>query len=221
MVTAVLSAKKTAGFPFVSALLLSGSLSKNYADENSDIDFFIITKPNRLWIARTFLQLFYKLQYFTGRQKNFCFNYYIDEEALQITEQNIFTAAELATAMPMYGSRVSNLFFEKNKWITLFLPQAAIVKQSIPDYKKNWVSHFWEWVFSGAMGNRLDNLLMSITKKRWQKKERKNKKTTSGKRLALMADKHFAKPNPQYYQQQVLQMANSKFSEFNPVSFEG
>src|SRR5258708_1655615 len=31
-------------FPFVKGVGVSGSLSKNYADEDADIDFFIITK---------------------------------------------------------------------------------------------------------------------------------------------------------------------------------
>ena len=42
-------------FPFVRAVMASGSLSKDYMDEHSDLDFFVITKPNRLWIARMLL----------------------------------------------------------------------------------------------------------------------------------------------------------------------
>ena len=47
-------------FPYVRAIGLSGSVSKNFADENSDIDYFLITKANRLWIARTLLVFFRK-----------------------------------------------------------------------------------------------------------------------------------------------------------------
>src|SRR5271165_1651041 len=36
-------------FPFVRGVAISGSLSKNFADEYSDIDLFIITAKNRLW----------------------------------------------------------------------------------------------------------------------------------------------------------------------------
>jgi hypothetical protein len=46
-----------ASFPFVKAVTISGSLSKNFMDENSDIDYFIITSRNRLWLTRTFLVL--------------------------------------------------------------------------------------------------------------------------------------------------------------------
>ena len=84
-------------FPFVEGLALSGSLSKNYADENTDIDFFIITKANRLWIARTLMHIFYRFAVLAGKRNWFCMNYYIDETALEIEEKNIFTAIEIVT----------------------------------------------------------------------------------------------------------------------------
>ncbi|HYE56342.1 MAG TPA: hypothetical protein VD996_15945, partial [Chitinophagaceae bacterium] len=54
-------------FPFVRGIGISGSLSKNFADKNADIDFFVITSANRLWIARSFMHLFKKLTFLTGR----------------------------------------------------------------------------------------------------------------------------------------------------------
>src|SRR5262245_55354584 len=45
-------------FPFVRGIGISGSLSKNFAYEGSDLDFFIITAKDRLWIARSFLHFF-------------------------------------------------------------------------------------------------------------------------------------------------------------------
>jgi len=79
-------------FPFVNAVGISGSLSKQYADEKADIDFFVITKANRLWIARTIMHVFKKLTFLTGRQHFYCMNYYVDEAALHLRDKNIFTA---------------------------------------------------------------------------------------------------------------------------------
>ena len=90
-------------FPFVRAVLASGSLSKGYMDEGSDLDFFIITAPKRLWIARTLLVL-YKRVFLANSHKHFCVNYFIDEKHLEIEEKNLFTATELATVIPLYGS---------------------------------------------------------------------------------------------------------------------
>ena len=56
------------GFPFVRGIAVSGSLSKNFADENSDIDFFIIMAPNRLWLGRTILHCFKKLTFLFKKQ---------------------------------------------------------------------------------------------------------------------------------------------------------
>ncbi len=43
-------ARVIANFPFIQAVFISGSLSKHVMKPNSDIDFFIITKPDRLWL---------------------------------------------------------------------------------------------------------------------------------------------------------------------------
>ena len=85
-------AKFLSRFPFVRSIAVSGSLSKYYADKDTDIDFFIITASNRLWIARTCMHILKKLSFLFGRQHYLCMNYYIDEKALEIQEKNIFTA---------------------------------------------------------------------------------------------------------------------------------
>src|SRR5215831_9645836 len=109
-------------FPYVRAVAVSGSLSKNYADKKADIDFFIITKANRLWIARTILHLFKKLTFLVGKENFFCMNYFVDEEALTISEKNIYTAVEIVTLLPMAGTFTLNKFFDKNQWTKKWLP---------------------------------------------------------------------------------------------------
>ena len=53
--------KLIAQFPYTRAVFISGSLSKHVMAEDGDIDYFIITKPGRLWVTRTFLVLFKKI----------------------------------------------------------------------------------------------------------------------------------------------------------------
>ena len=91
-------------FPYVKGIGISGSLSKHYEDEDADIDYFIITSSNRLWIARTLMHLFKKWSFIRGRQHWYCMNYFVDEEALEIEEKNIFTATELITLLPACGN---------------------------------------------------------------------------------------------------------------------
>src|SRR6266478_4413244 len=90
-------------FPYVTGVGISGSLSKMDAREKADFDFFIVTKANRLWIARTIMHLFKKLTFITGKQHLYCMNYYLDEKALQLRDQNIYTAVEAITLIPVSG----------------------------------------------------------------------------------------------------------------------
>lgn len=41
--------------PYIRSIILSGSTAAMYGDVKGDIDFFVITKPNRIWLARLFL----------------------------------------------------------------------------------------------------------------------------------------------------------------------
>ena len=88
-------ARLIAKLPYIDSVSLSGALSKGYFDDDGDIDFFIITKPNRLWIART-LMILYKKIVLLNSKKYFCVNYFITSNHLQIQEQNRFTATELS-----------------------------------------------------------------------------------------------------------------------------
>src|SRR3954470_21979334 len=100
-------AKKIAGLhirvPFIKGVAISGSLSKNVAYKGSDIDFFIITKENRLWLSKLCFTTLIKCSTFFGLNKWFCLNYIIDEKSLEVPEKNIFTATEIITLLPLYG----------------------------------------------------------------------------------------------------------------------
>jgi len=114
-------------FPYVEGVGISGSLSKGYYDDDSDIDFFIITSPKRLWVARTFLILYKKL-FLLNSKKYFCVNYFISTNSLEIEEKNRFTATELTTMLPMYGNGSFHSFYEQNKWVHSFLPNKTIAE---------------------------------------------------------------------------------------------
>src|SRR5687768_14518849 len=117
-------------FPYVRGIGISGSLSKNVANENADIDFFVITKSNRLWIARTLMHLFKKFTFLVRKEHWFCMNYYIDEEALQISDKNIYTAIEVVTLVPVCGNGVMKRFFDANNWTRAYFPNYDLCADS-------------------------------------------------------------------------------------------
>jgi hypothetical protein len=200
-------------FPFVRGIGISGSLSKNFADQHTDIDFFIITRTNRLWIARTLMHLFKKLTFITGHQHWYCMNYYIDEEAMLIEEQNIFTATELTTLLPVCGNGTMDRFYDKNSWTENYFPNQAMRKQSMLLSRSGWLKRSVEWLLNNKAGNVLDDLLMRITARRWNEKELLQKTNSHGNRMGLHSGKHFSKPNPVYFQKKVLDLFHKKLTE--------
>ncbi len=197
-------------FPFVRGIGISGSLSKNFADQDTDIDFFVITRTNRLWIARTLMHLFKKLTFITGHQHWYCMNYYIDEEAMLIGEQNIFTATELITLLPVCGNGTMDRFYGQNNWTAHFFPNQQLGRQSMLLSRPGFIKKSVEWLLNNRLGNALDELLMRITARRWKKKEQLQRTNDHGVRMGLCTGKHFARPNPGFFQRKVLESLEEK-----------
>ncbi len=207
-------------FPFVRAVAVSGSLSKNFADEKADIDFFIITKANRLWLARTIMHLFKKLTFLAGRQHYYCMNYYIDEKALLLEEKNVFTAIELKTLLPVSGENTTNDFFTANQWANEWLPSCEYRRQEQKDRRVNIFKRSAEWILNNSFGNTLDKWLLKITSRRWKNKKEKGKKNEKGMMMGLITDRHFARSNPGNFQAKVLQQYEKKVGELSVGSFK-
>jgi hypothetical protein len=191
-------------FPYVRGVAVSGSLSKNFADENSDIDLFIVTAKNRLWVARTIMHCLKKLSFLVHREQYFCMNYYIDEQDLQIAEKNIYTAIEIGTLMPLEGDVVFEKFYAANAWTREFLPNKNMRIASAKPVKKWFIKRFFELIFDTPLGNSIDTLLMKITAARWRKKTIHNKLNNRGEVMAMVTGKHFSKPDPKNFQANLL-----------------
>jgi hypothetical protein len=201
-------------FPFVTGVCISGSLSKRCADENADIDYFIITRANRLWIARTLMHCFKKLTYLRGRQHRYCMNYFIDEEALEIKEKNIFTATELITLMPASGNGGLTRFFRANDWTVRYYPKylhRSLQPQVSP--KPSLLKRCCEKLLDNRLGDSLDDFFRRVTSGRWKKKEERGELNIKGNRMTLQCTKHYSRPNPEVFQQKVLTRYQRKVRE--------
>jgi hypothetical protein len=208
-------------FPFVRGVGISGSLSKNYADIDADIDFFIITSRNHLWIARTFLHGLKKLSFLVGRQHWYCMNYFIDEEALVIAEKNIFTATEVVTLKPVCGENGLQSFYRANDWAMAHFPNHPAILFTETGRRESIIKTWTEKVFNNRLGDRLDNFLMRVTAKRWAEKEKKHKLNSKGNPLGLIAGKHFARPNPEHFQKKILGSIGHRLNTIEQAGNEG
>ncbi|HEU4717212.1 MAG TPA: nucleotidyltransferase domain-containing protein [Bacteroidia bacterium] len=164
--------KLIASFPFVRGVFISGSLSKGTMDPDGDIDYFILTEPGRLWVARTALVAFKKIFLFNSK-KYFCVNYFLDTENLSVPDRNLFVATEISFLKPMHGADVFGEFMDANQWTSLFYPnRKKTATAGIAHLQPGMFKRFFEFVFRGKAGDRFDQLTRRVTVWFWKKKFR-------------------------------------------------
>lgn len=199
-------------FPFVRAIALSGSLSKNYMDDQSDIDYFIITAKGRMWVTRTLLVLYKKI-FLLNSHKNFCVNYFLSEDSLNVPDKNIFTATEVSFLIPTYNYALYKSFRDANAWTTDFLPNFPLrQKEFLIDENNNSFKTFLEKILSGYIGEKLDEYFFRLTLKFWKKKFKHFDDNTFDFRLR--SRKNVSKHHPQGFQEKVLSSYAKNIKEF-------
>ncbi len=199
-----------ANFPFVRAVFISGTLSKHVMKPDSDIDFFIITEPGKLWICRAFLTLYKKL-ILRNSHRNFCLNYFIDSNNLEIPDKNIFTATEVAFLLPMYNYAAYELFMLKNNWIRTEFPNFKL-RQNESDIQPRSSKKVFEFIFNNRFGKFLDQLSFSIILRFWKRKF----SYLSEKKFELnfRSQKDVSKHHPNAFQEKVVSQYSNKIIEF-------
>lgn len=198
-------------FPYVRGIALSGSISKGYMDSKADIDYFIITEPNRLWIARIFLVFFKKIFLFNS-YKLFCINYFVSTVNLEIEEKNIYTAIELATLIPTYGAEIYSNIQKANGWIKNFIPNyPEYDTTTIPATKRKITQIIIESLLNNKLGDYLDNKVMKLfiryDEKRYGKLDEEIFK------LAFKTRRNVSKHHPNFFQKRVLDTLKEKLEQ--------
>lgn len=211
MTKAYSNSRLIGSFPFVRAVMLSGSISKGVLDEQGDIDYFIITAPRRLWVARTLLVLYKKL-FLLNSRRDFCVNYFIDTEHLAIEDRNIFTATEVVTLIPTYGPKVCDAFLAANGWAFERFPNMPRERSMPHPEAPRRGQVISERLLRSGFGEWLDDAFMRLTYLRWKRK-------FSGMdarhfEQALRTRKYVSKHHPQGFQQRVLKALQERIGQF-------
>ena len=206
------TARKVSGFisrfPFIRGILLSGSISKGFMDEDSDIDYFVITHPDRVWFSRLMLMLFKKLFLFNSK-KIFCINYFVDSEKLEIEEKNIFTATEIVTLLPTFGKVIYEEFYAKNSWIKQFYPNYPKRQtDEVLDRKNGIIKSLLEKILGKKFGDKIDDFAMTIFDKFNRKKYKNYDKEEF--QVAFKSSKKESKHHPKFFQKTVLEEFNRR-----------
>ena len=208
-----------ARFPFVRCVCISGSLSKHYFDETTDIDFFVVTKPEYLWLCRSLLILYKKI-FLLNSKKYFCINYFIDSENLEIPDKNIFTATEVTTLLPVYNSAIYEKFFSANQWVKEFYPNSSPRKNPFALSENSFIlKTVLEKILGGRLGSWLDNYFHRVTLKHWKTKfSQLNKEEFE---VNMRSNKNVSKHHPQGFQFRILKLFDDHrkaFEERHQVS---
>lgn len=199
-------------FPFVRGVAISGSLSKGVMYKDGDIDYFIITAPDRLWICRTLLVLFKKV-FLLNSKKYFCVNYFVDENNLEIFDKNMFTAVEIAYLIPVFNAPLIEKLKINNDWTQDFFPNFKHPLDMSFNTSKRKTKKGVEIIFGNKWGDGLDLWLMKFTFKRWQKKfsHFKNNKFE----LTMRTNRGVSKHHPQDFQNKVLNGLDERIMRIN------
>lgn len=109
-----------AKLPFVRMVAITGALAVDNPKDADDIDYLIITEPGRLWLCRALVIGVVKLA--QQRGDVLCPNFFLSERALHITNQDLFSAHELAQMVPIAGDEPYQRMMKANRWMLDYLP---------------------------------------------------------------------------------------------------
>ena len=117
---AMRAARVLAGLPFVRGVMLTGGLSKLSAEPGGDADFLLLVEPGCVWTTKSALQVARRAMPEAVRRL-FCTNDLLATDALALDDHDVFTAFELATALPLSGSICAD-FLRANPWARTWVP---------------------------------------------------------------------------------------------------
>ena len=145
-----------ARFPFVRLVAVSGALAVDNAWVNGDIDYFIVTEPDRLWLCRGLV--IGVVRWAARRGITLCPNYLVSERVLALDPPSLFAAHEVTQMVPVGHSATYRRFRRLNRWTDRFLPNAVgapRVIETASSVRPRW-SRAAEWAGRTGWGGRVE-----------------------------------------------------------------
>ncbi len=156
--------------PFVRSISLAGSQALGLQRSTSDIDLLIITDSNFMWLARTFLTIYFQIfgvrRYRNKITNRFCLNHYIANAREVDSERNLYKAMEYTKLRPIVYPEVTREFQKANeRWIKIFFPN---VNFEVGEERLNFsiTQNFLEFLLNHRLGLWIENQLGKIQLKR-------------------------------------------------------
>jgi hypothetical protein len=99
-----------ARIPWIEAVFITGSLAMENCVKDDDVDFFIVTRPNRLWLTRVLVGLIAvvhgrRRSWHSAPPNSWCFNLWLDTDHVRLpsNSRSLYHAYEVAQARPIFG----------------------------------------------------------------------------------------------------------------------
>jgi len=118
--------------PFIELIAIGNQIGAGNSRNKSDIDFFIVTKPNRIWLTRFIATSAMKLLNLrpkpNKKQDTICLSFYVTTSSLDLScsrldDEDIYFRYWLATLQPIFdrGDEYTRLI-QANAWLQEELP---------------------------------------------------------------------------------------------------
>jgi predicted nucleotidyltransferase len=155
--------------PFLKEIAINGSLAHGNVNNNSDVDFFIITEKNRLWIVRflsvIILDLFFLRAKNNNHQGKICLNHFLSSEDYMLTLKNEYNAYQYSNLRVVYQlNNTHNEFISKNEWMKKYCHDC---KTQFVGNKPNIIKLIVEFFLEG-FANQLEKKLFNFQLKKIQ-----------------------------------------------------
>jgi hypothetical protein len=142
---------------------VTGSLSMNNTDEGRDVDYMIVTAPDRLWLCRALSLLVARFAQMEGVR--LCPNYLVTTHALELQERSLYVAHELAQMIPISGMGIYHEMRRLNRWMAAYLPNIFLEPEFPPGVKplqkRSIIQQVLEFFLSLPFGDWLEKWEMN------------------------------------------------------------
>ena len=168
------SLKKISWVPFVEAVFVCNSVALESANDDSDIDFFIITKNKRIFWVRfltaVVLRFLNRKRQGQNIKNKICLSFYLADDYLDLEKisikDDVYLIYWMASLRPLYDPQnYKQKIWDNNLWAKNKLSNFVIGDNNIL-YKKNKIKVILEKIFNHKTGDFLEGLFKKILLKK-------------------------------------------------------
>lgn len=177
--------------PYARAIFLGGSVSLGSAAAESDIDIFVVSKNNRVWLSKLFMASILSIVGERRTRQNFsekfCLNVFLSNKNPILPHQDNIGASFYKNLIPVWSENENEIknFWEVNSWIKNFCDISQSARRNIfaidepfspfADFSRKFFEKIFDFSGLGFAAEKISFALQKLyLKKRLEKSGAKN-----------------------------------------------